>query len=302
MRLVPSLGELVDQVIDTLHGHTTDVPATATLVGPLTAQTTELALDFGSVPWAGRPNGLVEIGDELVHVSSYEPTTGVATVPAWGRGQRGTVAQAHDAGVRVTVRPRYGRKAVARTINQVARSSCPPLFAATDLAEIDTGTLVDIGYPLPDNTIRVLRVEATDSLLSEEFADRRVLRNWRVRHVAGTQLLEIPRDEAYQTVQVTVAALPGEMTAESDDFATVTGLPEAAADMVMFGTIARLVLGAELARQQVTTVEAQSRAEKVPAGSGTTISRYYQALYTQRLEQERDRLQQMYPLQLLRRG
>lgn len=297
-----TLGDLVDQVIDTLHGHSTDVPAAANLAGGITAQATELALDFGGVPWAGRPNGLVEIGDELIMVSSFDANNGVATIPAWGRGQRGTVAQAHDADTKVTVRPRYPRKHVARTVNQVVRGSSPPLFAAADLDEFQTGPFVDLGYDLPADTLRVLRVDAVETNLPAELNYRRTVRDWTVRTIAGTQQLQLNRGDVYETVLVTVATVPTEMTAESDVFATTTGLPDSCEDMVMFGAIARLILGSELARQQVTSVEASARNDKVQSGSATTVSRFYQALYTQRLEAERDRLQQQYPLQLLRRG
>jgi hypothetical protein len=298
---VPSLGDLIDEVIATLHGHSTDVPAMGTLVGPIDADSTELAIDFGDQPGASRPNGIVEIGSELIQVTRFDQSNGVATVPGWGRGQRGTVAQTHPAGVSITVRPRYPRVHVARAINQVVAASCPPLFAPRDLPPIETGAFVSLGYTLPQDTVRVLRVEVTPTDVPEYIAHRRVDRNWTVRNVAGTQLLELDRCETHQTVQVTIAAEPGVLVSEADDF-TVTGLSAAAADMVVFGALARLVLGIDLARQQVTSVEASARSDRIGVSSGTTISRYYQALYTQRLEAERDRLQSLYPLTLLRRG
>lgn len=298
---MPTLGELVDEVTSILHGYTTDVPAMGTLLGGITATSEELAIDFGDFPGAARPNGVIEIDNELMVVSRYDANTGRATVPAWGRGHGGTQAVIHNAGARVVVRPRFPRKRVAQAINQVTAASCPPLFAARDLDPIDTGSWVKLGYELPSDTIRVLRVDTTDRG-PESVVDRRVLRDWTVRSVAGAKMLEIPAWETHQVIQITVAADPGRLVNDTDDFAAVTGLSESAADMVIFGALARLSLSAELARQQVSTVEANSRSEKVPAGSGTTISRYYQALYTQRLEAERDRLQQAHPLTLLRRG
>lgn len=298
---MPSFGELKDQVIAELNGHTIDVPAMGTLVGGITATSSELAIDFGEQPGAARPNGIVELGDELVIVSRFDPSTGVATIPAWGRGHRGTVAAAHDAGTPVVVRPRFPRKRVGDSINQVVAASCPPLFGVRDLAPFNTGPLIGWGYPLPTDLLRVLRVEATEPG-TEYMANRGVVRNWTVRAVAGQKLLELDRGLTYDSIQVTVATLPAKLVADADDFAAVTGLPESAADLIVFGAIARLVLGGELARQQVTNVEAAQRIERSQSGTGTTISRYFQALYTQRLEAERDRLQQLYPLTLLRRG
>jgi hypothetical protein len=298
---VPDFDDLIDQVITALHGHTTDQPALGSLIGPITATSTQLSVDFGDSPGASRPNGFVEIGSELIAVSSFDTTTGTITCAPWGRGQRGTVAAAHDAGAMVTVRPRYPRKLVGDTINQVVRASCPPLFAVRDLPLIQTGVDVTLGYPLPADTVRVIRVDATDTGLGE-YADRLVLRKWTVRSVAGEKLLELPECELFQDVQVTIAADPGRLVEGSDDFAAVTGLSESAADMVVMGVIARLILSVDLARQQVTSVEASTRGDRIGVSSGSTISRYYQALYQQRLLSEQDRLLQTHPLTLLRRG
>jgi hypothetical protein len=82
-----------------------------------------------------------------------------------------------------------------------------------DLDPIDTGAFVDLGYPLPADTLRVLRVDVTDDW-GGYLADRRLLRHWTVRTVAGTKLLEIPRYEVFQTVQVTIAANPGPLVDE----------------------------------------------------------------------------------------
>lgn len=298
---MPSFGDLKDQIIAELHGHTVDVPAIGTLVGPVTATSSELAIDFGDQPGAARPNGIVEVGDELMVVSRFNAANGVATIPAWGRGHRGTTAAAHNAGTPVIVRPRFPRKRVGDVINQVVQASCPPLFGVRDMDPFTTGPLIGWGYALPDDLLRVLRVEATEPG-TEYMAGRQVIRNWTVRAVAGQKLLELDHGLAYDSIQVTLACTPSPLVSEGDDFAAVTGLPESAADLVVFGAIARLILGGELARQQVTSVEAAQRIERSQSGSGTTISRYFQALYTQRLEAERDRLQQLYPLTLLRRG
>jgi hypothetical protein len=149
--------------------------------------------------------------------------------------------------------------------------------------------------------VRVLRVDVTEQIAPLNPSDRRVLRNWTVRTVAGQQMLQLGDCDIFETVQVTIAAEPGLMVAEDDDFADTTGLPESCADLMVFGAIARLVLGVDLARQQVNTVEAASRSERIGVGSGTQVSRYFQALYADRLMAEQTRLLQTYPLQLLRR-
>jgi len=297
-----TLGELIDEVITTLHGQIVDLPAVGTLVGSIDALSSELALDFGDAPGASRPNGVLEIGSELFSVSRYDNTNGVASIPPWGRGYLGTTAATHAAGSKVIVRPRFPRKRVAQTINQVISASCPPLYNAKNLDPFDTNGIVVNGFPLPDDFLRILRVEAIDDFMDPTIAPRRTLRHWEVRSVAGAQMLILPQYEAFETVQVTIAANPGTLVNETDDFATVTGLPESAADMVVFGAIARLVLAGDIGRLQVTTIEAANRGDKVSGGSGTAVSRYYQAMYQQRLQTEQARLQSHYPLNLTRRG
>jgi hypothetical protein len=302
---VPSLGELIDQVISELHGYTVDQPQQGTLVGDIDAAATELALDFGQQPGAARPAGLIEIGTELLAVQSYDPNTGIALLGgAWARGQRNTVAAAHTAGSMVTVRPRYPRKQVGDVIRQVIRASCPPLFAAKDLDPITVGELVNLSYPLPAGTRRVLRVEELPDG-PPELVWRHRVNQWDVRDLgAGAKELVLPWYlPPYVTVNVVIATDPGELVNDDDDFATVTGLPASCADLVVFGALARLVLAGEAARQQVSSVEQAGRNAQIPSGSSSTLSRYYQALYTQRLQGEQQGLQQTYPLQMqYRRG
>lgn len=295
-----TFGELIDEVTQTLYGHV-ELPLVGTLSQPVGTTDTSVTIDFGDQAGAARPNGVIEIDSELMVVSRFDATTGLATLAPWSRGYQHTTAASHAAGARVVVRPRFPRKRVGDELNSVLRSSCPPLYSAVDLDPIDTGTLIGLGYPLPANTIRVLRVDETNTGFSDYVARRALYRGWTVRSVAGTKLLEVDRGQFLQTLQVTIAAAPTQLVNETDDF-TVSGLPASCADLAVFGATARLVMGAELARQQLTSVEANMRADKVPAGSGLQVSKYYQALYTQRLQAEQDRLNQAYPIQLLRRG
>jgi hypothetical protein len=297
---MPTLSDLTDEIVGHLHGHV-DVPAMGTLTSAIGEDDTTLIVDFGDQPGAARPNGIIEIGNELMVATRYFAQNGTLQLAPWGRGHRGTTPSSHQAGAMVTVRPRFPRKRVAEAVNETIRAASPPLYAPRDLAPIETGAFVGLGYALPEDTLRVLRVDATDPW-GEYLAERRVLRNWTVRTVAGQQLLEVARDEIFQTVQVTIAANPAPLVADDDDFAAVTGLPESCWDVVMYGALSKLVMGVELARQQVISPEAMARADKVPVQSGIAISRYYQALYQQRLAAEQDRLNQQFPLVLLRRG
>lgn len=299
---MPTFGDMINEVISTLAGHTTDVPAMGTLTTAVGATDTALTLDFGQSPGASRPNGLVEIDQELVIVSQWNQATNTATVPPWGRGTRGTAAAAHAAGSMATVRPRYPRAVVAKALNEVINGVSPDLYGVSDLAPIVISGIPPIAYSLPANTLKVLRVE---SEVSSAYPYRQIIRNFTVNTKASGQELELHHRiyQAFlnQTLTVTIATDPTPMVNESDDFATVTTLPASTADVIMFGALARLVLSAESARTQVATVEANARDDKIQTGSAQSLAKTWMALYQQRLQSEIKSLQVRYPIQLLRR-
>jgi hypothetical protein len=296
---MPTFGDLIDEVISNLYGHV-GWPATGTLVGDITADALELALDFGDNPGAARPNGLVEIDRELIAVTRYNPTNGVATVGGrWGRGQRGTTAVTHDEGAQVTVNPRYPRQAVGNAINDALSEASDVVFGVRDLDPIVVDDEVALGYTLPADTLRVLRVEVESD---GPRPDRRSSRDWTLRTSAGLRELQLNGCAAYSTVYVTVATLPGRMTAEGNDFADTTGLAPSAKNLAVYGALSNLVLAGEAARLQLISPEANNRADKVPAGSATALARLYKALFQQAKQAEQVRLQQAFPIQLLRKG
>jgi hypothetical protein len=262
-----------------------------------------MSIDFGQNPGAARPNGLIEIGQELLLVSQWDQQRSAATVPPWGRGTRGTIAAAHAAGTQVTVRPRYPRAVVAKAINEVIRGLSPDLYGVTDLDPIVITGVPPISYPLPATTLKVLRIES--QINSAAYPYRQIIRNFTVNTKASGQELELHHRvfQAYlnQTLTVTVATDPQPLVNESDDFATVTTLPASCADVVVFGALARLVLSAESARTQVATVEANARDDKIQTGSAQSLAKTWMALYQQRLQSEIKSLQVRFPIQLLRR-
>lgn len=299
---MPSFGDLIDEVITTLAGYTTDVPAMGTLVDPVTDTDTSLTLDFGQNPGASRPNGLIEIDRELVLVNQYNPQTKVAVVPPWGRGQRGTSAAAHDGGSMVTVRPRYPRATVARTLNEIIAGTSPDLYGVAD-ETIVLDSVPDLAYPLPANALRVIRIEAE---VEAAYPYREMVQNWTVNTKASGLELELHHRmfQAYtqRTLTVSYATAPARLVNDDDDYLTVTTLPESTADVMVLGTLARLVLSAESARTQVATVEASARDDKIQPGSASSLAKTWMALYQQRLTSEIKGLQQRHPISIVRRA
>lgn len=290
---MPLLGDLINDVSAALVGYTTDQPTRGTLTSNLSTGDLQFTVTF---PMSEQqPIGLVEIGSEIVQVDSFDPASNRATVPAWGRGQLGTAAVPHDAGEMVTVGPRFPRDVIRRRINEAVQSICPPLFGVADIPEFRTQWRQYL-YLLPASSYRVLYLEFRMSPLE----DWRKLSQHEFR--AHSNEVWIPEKYVRAYVRGQVAVTPPPLVSESDDFAAVTGLPESCVDIVHNAVIARLVLAGDLARTATGTVESSMRNKDIPAGSGAAIARFHMQLNTDRLAAERQRLNQLYPPQVIRKA
>lgn len=292
--MAETFGSLIDYIQAQLAGFVTDQPMYGTLSGVMQDDDLTFTLDM---PTQSQPLGLVEIGTELIHVSSWDSSTSTATIPAWGRAQHGTTAAAHTTGSRVTVNPRYPRNRVGLVINQVIAGMCPPLFGVTRTT-FETETLT-WEYALPSNTRNLLSVEVLP--FGSTAYDWVPLRSAYIKRDSGSPTLHIPQECASHDVRVTLATNPTQFTSESQLF-TVSGLPESCIDVVSLGAIPRLISTNELARQQLRSVEVSERATLVPATSGTSAARFYQQMYEARLDAEAKRLRQEYPIKMMRTG
>jgi hypothetical protein len=290
---MPTLGDLIDDISSALVGYTTDQPMRGTLKTNISTGDLQFVVAFPAAEQ--QPVGLVEIGTEVVQVDSFDPGSGTATVPAWGRGQLGTAAVPHDVGEMVTVAPRFPRSVIARRINEAVASLCPPLFGVLDIPEFRVDFRRYL-YPLPARTFRVVRLECRFSLVE----DWQRIGTFDVRS-AGANLW-IPDKYARAYVRGQVAAQPAPLQLEADDFASVTGLPESCADLVLNAVVARLVLAGDLARTSTGSVESSLRNKDVPAGAGAAIARFHMQLNTDRLVAERERLNQLYPPLVVRKA
>jgi hypothetical protein len=88
---------------------------------------------------------------------------------------------------------------------------------------------------------------------------------------------------------------PNVLVNDTDDYATVTGLLERSADVIQYGSVARMLQAYEAARLQQKVVESVQRAPLVPAGSATNAANYFWNLYERRLQEEQDYLRTLFP-------
>ena len=295
---VPTFGDMIDETIGMLTGFTSDWPGMGTLVNAVGPTDTSLIVDFGSTPGASRPNGIIEIDGELILVSQYNQQNNKITVPSWGRGQRGSKAAAHAQGAVITVRPRFPRMVVGRAINEAINGLSPQLHGVVDTT-ITVNGVPNFSYPLPAGTFKVLRIE---SVLNSPYQMSRLIRDFHVNTAVSGPTLELAHrlltPYLNQTLTVSCAVEPQRLVNEADDFAQTTGLSNSAYDVPILGAAARLVMTAEAAREQVSTVEANTRLDKIQPGSAANLAKMWTAMCKDREASEIMSLQARYPLVL----
>ncbi len=244
--------------------------------------------------------GLVEIDSELIYLESYEPGTQVATIPVWGREYQGSPGGSHSAGSRVIVRPRFPLHRVLATLNQVIAGLHPTLFGVVTDETLEADTVVQT-YPFTADSQRILDIQY------EDYYDGvwHKAPHWTldkqansVDYPSGTSLT-VPGVLPGRPLKVTYTTRPLPLADLDADFAT-TGLLPGCEDILTLGAASRLVLGLELARLDVGSPHQSNAQEAVQAGSATAASKYLYALQQERIQQERDRLFQLYPLRTMR--
>lgn len=283
---MPSLSEMVEETIGLLNDWTGQQAQMSTLTAPLS--TSDLALTVNNGQNLGM--GLVEVDEELVYVDTFDQTGGSATIPAWGRGQQGSVVADHAIGARVTTAPRPPRHRIKRAINQVITGLYPDLWAVA--VDEQTADLRD-EYPMPAGAAWIIDITWQTPGFPQTWER---VRGWRLNTRATTvdfpagrslSVREVPVGQRFRTVY---AGAPAPLVNDADDFAGVSGLHDGVADLVVTAAAAKLVVGQELSRGQLTTMEQSQRTTAITTGASLAASRFLQQGYTARVAAERRRL------------
>jgi hypothetical protein len=289
---VTTFDGLLARVRQQAMGYTKDQAAYAELTADMSAVDTQFTVASDTVESLSR--GLIEIGDELVLVKSYDRTSGVARVMAGlnGRGAEGTAAAVHVSGSLITADPKYPRVRIKEAVNDVLQSLYPSLvvFGTTEITNVS----VVYEYGMPADALDVWAV--ADQTIGPSQVWTQGL-NYRFNPTANPTAF--PTGKSIQlfdpvtpgrTVYVKYTKAPAVLVSGSDDFAATTGLPERCVDLAMWGACARLFPAMEPARLQQSSIEATERAPLVPASAALKTAQFYMAMYQQRLEEERVRM------------
>jgi hypothetical protein len=299
-----NFGQLVDRCKQQLMGYTKNQDQFSWLngmsgIGP--ADTT-FTVDLSTVKNLSR--GLAEIDDELMFINNYDVNSGTVTIAAGtnGRGVFSTTAASHAQNALVTADPDFPRIRIKESINQTILAVYPDLwvFAEYDFPKVAARH----EYDLPADAEQVYRVTADTIGPSRVWFPSQT---WRFNpqpsltsdspnnSITGKTLQIMDFIVPGRAIHVVYQKSPSQLVNNSDDFATVTGLLERQADVIMYGTVARMLQAYEPARLQQKSVESVQRAPLVPAGSASNAAQFFWNLYYRRLQEEQEYMRTLYP-------
>ena len=299
-----TLTNMIDEVAVNLSGYTFQQDRATYLTHAVTSTTSSsaspLVLQLGSTDSVGK--GVIEIDEELLWVDSFDRVANTATVAPFGRGYLGTTAATHTLDTKVTISPTFPRFNIKRAINDTIRALGANIFAVKTTTFTFNSAVSTYAFNNL-NIKNILSVTWQDIGPSREWVP---LRRWDFDSLASTTAFgagaqTITLGEAPvsgRTVKVVYATDPNPFTSNSEEYATVTGLPESTRDVVVLGAAYRLLSFLDPARASQVSPQADETDAKRPYGASQTATKQLYALYTQRLDEETKSQQQNYPVKV----
>lgn len=294
-----TFAQMVDEVRSNLSGYTLRQDRITNLTNTGGINTSELAIKIGNSENLAK--GIIEIDDELIWVNSFDrQNLTLNAIQGFGRGYGGTTPAPHAQNAMVTLTPTFPRVNVKKAINDTINSLYPKLFAVNSITF--TFNAAQIAYALPDDARDVLYVSWQTPGPSREWLP---VNRWRIDRMANISAFNTTKTvNIYEkimpgrTVQVYYSTIPNDLTNNSDDFATVTGLPETSRDVITLGAAYRLLSYLDTGRINLSSAEADINDNKLPSTAGASASKYVFALYQQRLMEESTKLQDRFPIRV----
>jgi hypothetical protein len=302
-----TLLDMIDEVSINLSGYTlqqdrathitADVAATAsTIAAPIN-------LSLASTDSVGK--GIVEIDEELFWVDNYDRVGNTATIAPYGRAYLGTTLAAHTAGTKVTIAPTFPRFVIKRAINDTISAIGSSIFAANKTTITSNLSTSAFRLPATGNSLNIRSILAVAYEAIGPSKEWIPVRNWRFDGNANSTAFTSEQTISIydmitsgRTIQVVYSTDPLPFTANTETFATQTGLPQSCKDLVVLGATYRLLSNLDPARASMVSPQADETDSKRPYGSSQSITRQVYALFTQRLTEEIKNQQEKYPIRV----
>ena len=296
---MPTFSQMIAEVRSNLQGYTLRNDRITNLANSGGINATELDIKIGTSDNLAK--GIIEIDGELIWINNFNTTTNTLTAaPGFGRGYQGTTPAPHAQNAQVIMTPTFPVTNIAQAINDTINALYPKLFAVNSTTF--QFNAAQITYALPDDARDVMYVSWQTPGPSKEWLP---VNRWRIDRMANVAAFDTTKTvNIYEkivpgrTVQVYYSSIPNTLTNSTDDFATVTGLPESSRDVVTLGAAYRLLSYLDTGRINLTSAEADLADSKLPSTSGASASKYVFALYQQRLQEESTKLQDRFPIRV----
>ena len=294
---MPTLGELINEVRSNLQGFTLRQDRITYLVNSINSSAT--AITVGSANNLAK--GIIEIDDELIWVDNFDKSSSTMNAaPGFGRGYNSTTAASHSANAMVTLSPTFPRQIIKKAINNTIQSLYPQLWGVDSTTFTFNASQTTYALPADAETVLYVSWQTTGSSLEWLPVNR-----WRSDGMANTTAFPTGNTiniyeniQPGRTVQVWYSKEATPLTNSSDDYATVTGLPESSYDVIVYGASYRLLSFIDPGRINLSSAEADTMDSKVPPTAGSSNARYLLALYQQRLRDESLKLSDKYPIRI----
>ncbi len=291
-----TFNDLINEVGLNLAGYTMRQDRSTHITENISSTATSIVIASGD----NIAKGLVEIGDELVWVDSFDRSNNTLVVAPYGRGFQGTVATSHTAGERVTIAPTFPRQAIKRAINDTILAVYPDLFSVGYTTF--TWSPAQNTYALPSDAETILSISYESIGASKEWTP---IRDWRSDIVADVASFDSSSTvtiysavDPGRTVKIAYTRAPLTLSLADDDFSITTGFMESVKDVVVLGASYRLLSFIDPGRLTFSSPEADMQTGRIQFGSGTNTAKYVYALYTQRLQDEVRKLKKRYPVRV----
>lgn len=291
-----TFNDLINEVGLNLAGYTMRQDRSTHVTTSVSSSATEIVIASSE----NIAKGLVEIGDELVWVDSFDRSNNTLVIAPYGRGFQGTTATSHAAGTRVTIAPTFPLQAIKRAINDTILAVYPDLFSVGYTTF--TWSPAQNTYALPAEAETILSISYESIGASKEWTP---IRDWRsdiVADIASFDSSSTVTVYSYvdpgRTVKVAYTRSPLTLDLSDDDFSLTTGLMESVKDVIVLGASYRLLSFVDPGRLTFSSPEADTQTGRIQFGSGTNTAKYVYALYTQRLQDEVRKLKKRYPVRV----
>ena len=302
--MTTTLTDLINEVQINLAGYTYQQDRATHLSSSVTtltsSSTSPTILYLGSTENLGK--GVVEIDEELLWIDSFDRVANTATVSPYGRGYLGTTADTHTLDTKVTISPTFPRYVVKKAINDTINAAGSTIYAAkvTTFTFNAAQTTYDFDGLNIQNILTIMWQSVGPSL--EWLPVRRWSWDSKADATAFGATSQTVTIGDYitpgRTVKVVYSTDPTPFTTNAQDFSTQTGLPESCKDVIVLGASYRLLTYLDPARASQVSPQADETDSKRPYGASQTATKQLYALYTQRLNEETQRQQTLYPIRV----